>query len=262
MDATFFTDNHYDHIVKCIMLGKKGVGKSSIVSKMCQINSPSLTTTTRDESEKEIDPTIGIEFSAFTFTTLNDANIKFQIWDGSGNDIYKESIIRYCEGIDVVVFTFDMNDVSSLNEVIEWSTLLKERHKFTSDNAIYILVGNKLDLLADRRVNKRILKKKSEVENEGELASWNNLEHHCITEKGKVVAETIGAHYIEISSKTGQNMKKLFTDLINSSITRFDIKPKFVKKSKQRKKKNIENDLIDDDGVAYKGKCVGECIIF
>jgi small GTP-binding protein len=256
-EKSFFCENDHDHIVKCIMLGRKGVGKSSIVEKMCQINNP-------EKDYKEVEETIGIEFSAFTFTTLNETKIKFQIWDGSGNTIYKDSIMRYCEGIDVIVFTFDMNDVSSLNEVIDWYTILKERD--TSGNAILILIGNKLDLLADPRVNKRILSRKSKKNaesktNEDDVASWNNLEHHSITEKAKAVAETMGAHYIEISSKTGQNMKKLFTDLINASISKYNIKPKFAKQSKQHQSKNKREEIIDDDGVAHKGKCVGECII-
>ena len=256
-DDSFFCANDHDHIVKCIMLGMKGVGKSSIVAKMCQINNP-------EKDSKEVEETIGIEFSAFTFTTINETKIKFQIWDGSGNTIYKDSIMRYCEGIDVIVFTFDMNDVSSLNEVVDWYTILKER--VTSDNAIFILIGNKLDLLADPRVNKRILSRKSKTnaegkKNEDNVASWNNLEHHSITEKAKAVAETMGAHYIEISSKTGQNMKRFFTDLIYSSITKFDIKPKFAKHQKQRKTHTSREEIIDDDGIEHRGKCVGECII-
>src|SRR5690606_20554438 len=106
------------------------------------------------EEQDDIQETIGIEYSTFNFTAANGAKIKFQIWDGSGNPIYKSSIIRYCEGVHVVVFTYDMNDISSLNEVIEWNNTLKE-HKITSNNTIFIMVGNKLDLLADPKLNQK-----------------------------------------------------------------------------------------------------------
>ena len=152
----------------------------------------------------------------------NNTIVKFQIFDASGNEIYKDVITRYCNGTQIVIMVFDLNDVSSLNDVMYWNTTLKQDHNISSDNTIFLLIGNKLDLLADSKINKKILKK-----DERSVASWNALEHHCVTEKAQGIAKLIGAHYAEISTKTGQNVKYVCSTITNLS----SVKGHFHKKT-------------------------------
>ena len=259
----------HDSIVKCIILGNKGVGKTTIVSKIMstynvnnhfQFNERE----TKSDEDKSIEETIGIEYSVMSVKAPNDAVVKFQIWDGSGNEIYKDIVLRYCEGIQIVCLVFDLNDVTSLNNVVEWHKLLKEKWNISCDNAIIIMIGNKLDLLADVKVNKKIFSKGIE---EKDTASWNALEHHCITEKAEGIAKFMGAYYAEISAKTGQNIKTLHSTMTNLSVNFFNIKPKFINnpyKPKHPITRRNPQDVVqseEDDGVSEKAKCTGECIV-
>jgi len=248
-----------------MMLGKKSVGKSSIVCRMI------------DDDFIEQHGTIGMETSSITTELPNGAILKLNILDTGGDDTYKEIIVRYFDDIHVVVLVFSMNDITSLQYLTEWNEVLKE-HGITNKNHILIVVGNKLDLLGDSNLNEMISKTvrptetnlsrrlKSRftteeiIQNEAkEVASWNALEHHNMTEKGKLFASSIGAHYIEVSALSGQNIKSFHSILPKLAGTFFDIKPRLIKNGKRKKGESSLKMIKQKYGNVDEQSC--QCII-
>ena len=246
-------NSEYDCLISCMILGKKGVGKSSIICRML------------DDDFREQQETIGMETSSLTSELPNGAILKLNILDTGGNESYKNIIVKYFDEIHVAVLVFSMNDITSLQQLTEWNDILKQ-HGITKESHILLVVGNKLDLLADANLNKAISKTvkfdnqsfhksgssqndnnlsrrlKSRFTNEElaqneakEIASWNALEHHNMTEKGKAFASSIGAYYVEVSALSGQNIKSLYSVLPKLAGTFFDIKPRLIKNGKRKK---------------------------
>lgn len=143
----------YDTSMKCLLIGKKGVGKSTLLVRM-------LENTFTPQVE-----TVSIEFSSVCLQAvpLFKANvnkrgivIKLQMWDASGDEKYKNIIGNYFDGAQIVFFVFDMNDVSSLSYVVEWAETLKLKG-INADNTLFILIGNKLDMLGDQSLNRQVM---------------------------------------------------------------------------------------------------------
>ena len=235
----------YDCLVSCMLLGKKSVGKTSIICRML------------DDDFREQQETIGMETSSMTTELQNGAILKLNILDTGGNESYKDIIVRYFDEIHVVVLVFSMNDITTLQHLTEWNETLKQ-HGITNESHILLVVGNKLDLLADANLNQIIVKTSKQPEsnlsrrlksrfteeeliqnkekNEAkEVASWNALEHHNMTEKGKSFASSIGAYYVEVSAMTGQNIKSLHSVLPKLAGSFFDVKPRLIKNGKRKK---------------------------
>jgi small GTP-binding protein len=132
--------------------------------------------------DRETKQTIGCEFFNKEIT-ITGLKIKFQCWIIPVNEQFKFIYTRYILGSRVIALMYDItnfNTLISLNKLIQ---RIREDHPEIS----IILVGNKLDLVEHRDVLK-----------ESVIA---------IAIENRLVA------YIEISSKTGENIEELF-DLI------------------------------------------------
>lgn len=255
-------NSEYDCLVSCMLLGKKSVGKSSIICRML------------DDEFRDLQETIGMELSSMDTELPNCAKLRVNILDTGGNEDYRDIIVRYFDDVHIVVLVFSMNDITSLQCLTEWNDILKD-HGITNESHILIVVGNKLDLLGDvnlnqvikktikpetnfsRRLKSRFANDNTDVNttsntanaqtmdvnnvpnaptaNNNEVASWNALEHHNVTEKGKRFAASIGAYYIEVSALSGQNIKSLYSVLPKLAGTFFDIKPRLMKNGKRKK---------------------------
>jgi small GTP-binding protein len=222
------SETEYDCLISCMLLGAKSVGKTSIICRMID-----------DVVPEQSQETVGIEISSMSSELPNGAVLKLKILDTGGDRSYNDIICRYFDDVHIVVLVFSMNDITTLQYLTEWNTILKERG-ITNENNILLVVGNKLDLLADVNLNRAISKRRNhnkhknkhsdkQSDKQSDLASWNALEHHNMTEKAKEFASSIGAHYIEVSAKSSQNIETLFQILPKLSGQFFDIKPKLIK---------------------------------
>lgn len=97
---------------------------------------------------------------------------------------YKALAPMYYRGASVVLLVFDLVKRESLAGVKYWMDELKQSGP---DNAIFVLVGNKLDLAESGR----------------QVTGLEGLRH----------AKEINAFYCETSAKTGENVVQLFEDV-------------------------------------------------
>jgi small GTP-binding protein len=125
------------------------------------------------------EPTVGPSFSAKTIQ-LDHCVVKLWIWDTAGQERFRTLGSLYYHGAQAIVIVFSLVDRDTFTDTEQWATEVKNH--FEAVPLLY-LVGNKADLLEKRKVAR---------------------------EEAMVVADKLGAIYVESSAKTGQNVNQLF----------------------------------------------------
>lgn len=151
----------------------------SAVGKSCIVNRFS-----NDRFNDYQESTIGAAFSTAKIN-INDKEVKFEIWDTAGQERYKSLAPMYYRGAKFAVVVYDITMKDSFNGAKLWIHELKNKHR---NDCITILVGNKSDLKKDRQISE---------------------------EEAKSYAENHDLEYIEVSAKSGENIKKIFHNLVN-----------------------------------------------
>ena len=121
----------YHYIFKILILGDCRVGKSSIHHIL--------------ENGYFIDhiyPTIGVEFMT-KYVHINDAIIKCQLWDASGDPRFNEIINTYIGDNVGIILVFDKSNYTSFINLEKWIEKIKSKNHDFMPNIL--LVGNKCD---------------------------------------------------------------------------------------------------------------------
>jgi len=160
-----------DYLGKLVIFGDAGVGKTALESHLDPVFNP------QDPSEF----TIGVSFHKL-HVELHGHQVILQIWLMSSEDrFFKLGISRMqISGSMGAILLFDITKASSLERVPMWCEMIEER----CGNVPILLVGNKVDDKQHRAVSKT---RAVEIREKYNLAS-----------------------YIEVSAKTGVNVRKMF----------------------------------------------------
>jgi len=127
---------HYDFLIKLLLIGDSGVGKSCLLLRFCDDAwTPSFITT------------IGIDFKIRTIE-LDGKRIKLQIWDTAGQERFRTITTAYYRGAMGILLVYDVTDERSFNNIRNWHSNI-EQHAAEGVNKI--LIGNKSDW-SDKRV--------------------------------------------------------------------------------------------------------------
>jgi small GTP-binding protein len=125
-------------LIKAVLIGDSGVGKSSLYSR--------LESNTYDEDHL---PTIGGSFAKLSIPTRNDGTYDVGLWDTAGQERYRDIIPMYFERADFILAVFGLNDRASFEHLPRWIASARDRAENT---AKVIVLGNKCDLDAAREV--------------------------------------------------------------------------------------------------------------
>eukprot|EP00123_Amoebidium_parasiticum_P019368 comp24761_c0_seq1/m.46874 comp24761_c0_seq1/g.46874 ORF comp24761_c0_seq1/g.46874 comp24761_c0_seq1/m.46874 type:complete len:225 (-) comp24761_c0_seq1:702-1376(-) len=129
----------YDYLIKLLLIGDSGVGKSCLLMRFCEDSfTPSFITT------------IGIDFKVRT-VDLDGKKIKLQIWDTAGQERFRTITTAYYRGAMGILLTYDVTDVNTFNNLGTW---LKNIEQHAAPDVNKALVGNKCDLADKRAVTK------------------------------------------------------------------------------------------------------------
>ncbi|GAA5984179.1 hypothetical protein JCM10908_006082 [Rhodotorula pacifica] len=189
----------YDYLLKFILIGDSGVGKSCLLYHF-------LNDRMRDPSPH----TIGVEFAstlmrlpsiAANSSSTSSANgngdapearippsktLKVQCWDSAGQERFRSVSRQYYRGACGAVVVFDVTSRRSFEALSSW---LSDARTLASPDLEVVVVGNKLDQEDDRQVPYL------------EASRWAQ-EHNAL--------------YVETSSKTGENVEQPFILLARS----------------------------------------------
>ena len=122
--------------MKIILLGNSGVGKTSIINKICQIPPPE-------------GKTMGIDFVSHLFKLNDNINIKMQIWDASGQERFRSLIPSYIRDSYAVIFVYNISDRSSFLALEQFFEITK----ILEPSVIKLIIGNKFDSMTKREVS-------------------------------------------------------------------------------------------------------------
>ncbi|KAL0074637.1 ras family-domain-containing protein [Phycomyces blakesleeanus] len=125
----------YDYLIKLLLIGDSGVGKSCLLLRFSDDSfTPSFITT------------IGIDFKIRTIE-LDGKRIKLQIWDTAGQERFRTITTAYYRGAMGILLVYDVTDERSFANVRNWFSNI-EQH--ASEGVNKILIGNKCDMVEKR----------------------------------------------------------------------------------------------------------------
>ena len=140
----------YDFLMKLILVGDSGVGKTNILSKYLKNN-----------FDPDSKATVGVEFGTKNIE-IDNKKIKVQIWDTAGQERYKSITSTYYKGAKGAFIVYDITRKSTFDNIDKWIGDLKNNG---DENMIVYLVGNKSDLNDMREIRKDEAMTKSEKYN-------------------------------------------------------------------------------------------------
>ncbi|MCQ2821195.1 MAG: GTP-binding protein [archaeon] len=127
----------FDAIVKILLVGDSGVGKTNIVTKYI-----------KDEFNENSKATVGVEF-CFKKMTIDGKKVNAQIWDTAGQEKFRSITASYYKGAKACFVVFDITKKSTFDNVDNWiSNVLSQADK----GVLILLIGNKTDLEQLREV--------------------------------------------------------------------------------------------------------------
>lgn len=124
--------------IKVILIGKHGVGKSSIVHQF--VNQSFL---------EENVPTVSVDLECKEIRLGPNETVDLQVWDTAGQEKYKCYLNVFCQGIAACILVYNITDRRSFDQLDSW---LEEAKDKAPEDAIFVLVGNQSDLETRREI--------------------------------------------------------------------------------------------------------------
>jgi small GTP-binding protein len=119
-----------DSIIRLILVGDSGVGKSSIMFSYCEENF----------SDNFIS-TIGVDFRVKN-AEIDNRTIKLYIWDTAGQERFRCISKSYFRNANVILLTFDLTNIYSFYNLEKW---MDDIEVYSEYNPTVLLVGNKCE---------------------------------------------------------------------------------------------------------------------
>ena len=177
-------------VLKILLIGNSFVGKKSLLLKFTEGNFPDSNMAT-----------IGVEFKE-KIIKIKDKDVKLQIWDTSGQERFRSITKNFFRNADGIIFIFDVTKYQTFQNIKDWII----DSEIAGNDFKKILVGNKIDLENERKIDK---------------------------EKIESYANKKNIKYFEISAKEGKNVDEIFNvmaELILSNKTDKEIEEQFSQK--------------------------------
>lgn len=165
----------YDVMMKLLMVGDAGVGKSSILLRF-----------TDDSFDDHLQSTIGVDFKVKVMEA-DGKRIKVTIWDTAGQERFRTLTSSYYRGAQAILMTYDVTNRDTFKNVGQWLQEVSMYCPGGGSGVVKVLVGNKVDM-ADRAVSKS---------------------------EGEAYARSKGMIFIETSAKTTVGIKQVFEEAVH-----------------------------------------------
>jgi len=170
-------------LLKIIILGDSGVGKTSLMNRYC-----------KNFFSKQYKTTIGAD--TMTKEVIVDQRlVTLQIWDTAGQERFQSLGASFYRGADACVLVYDVTEKKSFDNLKQWKEdFLSTANPKSPEKFPFLLLGNKSDLDSKRQVKA------------DHAQSW-------IKEQG-----LSGCFAFETSAKDAVNVDQAFQALVKSSM--------------------------------------------
>jgi len=160
-------------LLKVILLGDGGVGKSCLMNRFIQ-----------NRFDTSLFHTIGVEFLNKEII-YQEQGYTIQIWDTAGQERFKSLRTPFYRGSDICVLTFSLDDPTSFKNLTTWQQeFLYYADIDKSEDFPFVVLGNKVDLEESQR-----------------KVSFQEAKSWCDANK---------LPYFETSAKDGTNVEEAF----------------------------------------------------
>ena len=204
---------HKEIKYKLIMLGDENVGKTSIINRF-----------KNNEYSGTYEPTLGLDFQTKSIM-IDNINVKLLLYDTAGQEKFRPLIPLYTKEANIIFLIYDITNYNSFSNIDKWHELLNNMNK---GEEIFFLVGNKIDLIEERKVKE---------------------------EDAKNYADNNNFIFQEVSALKGDGIEELFYDKLASQIKKQLLNnEKFIKDQEEEKLKfNLQD--INKGKTKKKKKC-------
>ena len=200
---------------KLIVIGDENVGKTSILKRF-----------KNNQFTGDYEPTVGLDFQSIPIF-VDNISIALLLYDTSGQEKFRSLIPLYTKDANIILLIYDITNNESFTNVEKWYNSLSNINK---EEAIFILIGNKIDLKDERKVKE---------------------------EDGKQYADEHNYLFKEISALTGDGIEDLFLNIIITQIrSHLLYKDKCISEEEEKLKFNLNQDKKQEK---TKRKCC-DCI--
>ena len=159
--------------LKVLLCGPAGVGKTSLIMRFI-----------KSKFQTDYKLTVGVDILTKDVELANDNICTLSIWDIGGQERFSFIRSTFYKGAAGALLVFDLSRAATWDEIKNWRAEVKQ---FAGDIP-FVLIGNKLDLLADV----------------GEVID---------RDEARAYAESQGSEYIETSAKDNLNVAQAFVAL-------------------------------------------------
>lgn len=217
----------YDHLVKLILVGDEGTGKTSLMRRFCD-----------DEFMFSYMATIGVDFKIRTLQLEPDGvptTVKLQMWDTAGQERFNSITKSFYRGADILVVVYDVTNYNTFANVRKWLTGCTD---VCGDSIPVCLVGNKSDLGGHRQVE---------------------------TDVAKAFAAEMGteespAVFVETSAKDGSGVDDMFQKMAREFVRRERAANRFTSRARGRAGRGgMVSRARDDTAVDLASQSGGGC---
>ena len=136
----YYTES-YDHLLKLLLIGDAGVGKSSILLRF-----------TDDTFNEHLQSTIGVDFKV-KMMKKKSKTVKITIWDTAGQERFRTLTSSYYRGAHGIMLVYDVTRKHTLSQLQQWLEEVEQYCGSNSKEVVKLLVGNKKDMDADREIS-------------------------------------------------------------------------------------------------------------
>ena len=218
------SDDIEDSAIKCkvVLIGKSGVGKTSIISRYTTnvFKESLMTTPGANFTTKQV------EFPQYKKT------IKFEIWDTAGQERYRSLAKVFYNNASACILVYDITNKDTFDDLINyWVPEIKEN---TPKDIILALAGNKSDKYDKTEVSE---------------------------EEGKSLAKEIKSIYMRTSAKLNSSIDELFNAIGNKflnpdmEITSNLTKEEMILKNEQMRRDKIRINKNNNNNKNKKKCC-------
>ena len=177
-------NKNYDYLIKILILGDSGTGKSAILLRYMD-----------DEFNTSYITTIGIDFKVRT-VTIKGKRVRVQVWDTAGQERFRTITQAYYIGCHGILIVYDCTDRDSFEHVQQWIRDLNNRTDDVGVNRM--IIGNKVDL-----INQKVIDK---TEGEKMSAEYNMKYFETSAKTGEKIEEVFTTILTDILDRLENNV--------------------------------------------------------